>query len=462
MILYCCYQLLWIKLVLIQFLALTHLLCIWCKWLLLVEAYMNSRYAFLLPRGSPWTFHNLSSCLRLLQKLLLRLHYILFHCLECNLCGIIYRYRHYRTRRPHIRCFALLISFVSHPTINFWFHFPSNFTLYNSLILFPLQKALCLSFLWCHLWLPFGFLWLLTLFRLYPIWLCAFIMLHLWLACNRSLPFSFLCIRFKQPLRERALGCFISIPLLLFLFGLFNCLSRIILLPLLEILGVLLLGNHFLWVLLRRDSPLSLLRLMPCRLRSHWLLAWRLGWWCILMTPKGLLDHVLEVVLGRHNLTRIWILCCLWLLFSVESESRHYQFLLLWGLFLIWELVFARLNIWNLIDDVVYWLWTRLASDWDVVYIEYLLSWLDRSVIFINVRGRQHWLFVNKLFVFVLGVKHSQFIPNGSPLSIWNFIKLLLLYVWNDRRRFLLFTLCRWPKTCNIIFLNGISFRRRP
>lgn len=168
-------------------------------------------------------------------------------------------------------------------------------------------------------------------------------MIHLWLACHRSLPFSFLCIRFKQSLRERALRGFISIPLLLFLFGLFNCLSRIILLPLLEILGVLLLGNHFLWVLLRCDSPLSLLRLMPCRLLSHWLLAWRLGWWCILMTPQGLLDHVLEIVLGRHYLTRIWILCCLWLLVSVESESR-YWFLLLWGLFLIWELVFAWLD----------------------------------------------------------------------------------------------------------------------
>lgn len=343
-ILHCGDQLLGIKLLLIQFLALSHLLCIWGEWLFLVEANMDSRHTttFLLARDSPWTFNYLRLCLRLLQKLVLRLHHVLFHCLESNLCGIIYRDRHQRTRRPHIRCFAWLISFVSHPAINFGLHFPSNFTLYYSLILFPFQKTLCLAFVRCHLWFTFSFFGFLNLFRFSPSWLCFFIVIYLWLTCHWSLPFNFLGTRFEHSVWKSTLWCLFKSPFLVFLLGLFNGLAWVILLPFLEIFGVLLFGHHFLWVLVVCDS-VPLLRFEPSSLWSRWLFAWRFG--CIL--SQCLLDHVFKVVLGRHYLTRLRI--CLWLLIGVESESRHWFLHLELFLFLLFG---SRLN-WKIIDYVI-------------------------------------------------------------------------------------------------------------
>ena len=119
---------------------------------------MDSWYTLLITWSSSRTF-SLISWLRLLQKLLLRLHDILFHSLKSQLSSIADRNRQNWSRRPHIRSFPLFTTLVFNPAIYFRLYFPRNFSLNYSLILFPFQKAFWLPpfIIRCYLLCTFDF-----------------------------------------------------------------------------------------------------------------------------------------------------------------------------------------------------------------------------------------------------------------------------------------------------------------
>jgi hypothetical protein len=255
---------------------------------------MDSWHTLLITWSSSRTFALISS-LRLLQKLLMRLHDILFHRLKSQLSSVANRNRHYWSRGSHARCFPLLATLVFNPAIYFGLYLPSNLSLDYCLILFPFQKAFRLPFVvWSSLWFTLDFLLVLIL-----LWLSAFwdiVVISLWLARHRPLTFSFFGTWFEKTLRKGTFWGIFS-RFLLLLLCLFYGFARIILLSLLEVFSVFLLGNYLLWVFVRSNS--LIIALLPHCLWSIGLL--RRTFWHIL--AQSLLNHIFKVVFRRDNLT---------------------------------------------------------------------------------------------------------------------------------------------------------------